>query len=74
MSLYRYPDLNLHQKQHHNLLTGLKELHDFSGDHAEAADECLKIFARVEKNLDHDHDLFMDFVANVSHLNNVYAT
>lgn len=73
MSLYRYPDLDLHQQQHHSLLQDINKLHEFNGDGAEAKGEHTKIFTRLENRLDHDHDLFMDFVANLSHLNGVYA-
>jgi len=73
MSLYRYPDLDLHQNQHNSLLDDIKILLDFSGNHKDVVDEHLDIVDKIQIKLDHDQH-FVEFVSHLSHMNNVYAT
>ncbi|MCW8888014.1 MAG: hypothetical protein OQK25_03000 [Gammaproteobacteria bacterium] len=73
MMLYRYPDLDVHQQQHHSLLEDLKELVDFSHNHHDDVHTHLEIINKVEIKLDHDHH-FMDFVTNLGYLNSEFAT
>ncbi|NOR51634.1 MAG: hypothetical protein GQ470_03355 [Gammaproteobacteria bacterium] len=73
MTLYRYPDLDIHQEEHKSLLDDLKMMFDTHDDHTKFVDEHLETINKIELKLDHDQH-FMEFVSQLSYLNNLYST
>ncbi|HEA25657.1 MAG TPA: response regulator [Ectothiorhodospiraceae bacterium] len=73
MTLYSYPDLDLHQDQHSSLLDDINMLLDVSGNNKDVVDEHLDLVDKIQIKLNHDQN-FIEFVSHLSHMNNVYAT